>query len=98
MTLYQFHRNAVLFPLFAVILVTLIYSIIDNYNYESEWLTSESVIFMSIITALIYSIILSGLSLTIFLNKLDKCRTNNTLNAMTWFLLPFGLYFVFLNI
>lgn len=90
MALYQHYRNAVIYPSFSVVLLMIVFSTIDNYNYKSEWLTAGSVIFMSIVTGIIYSLFISGLSLTIFLNKHEKFRTNNTLTALTWFLLPFG--------
>ena len=89
MSLVQHYRNAVLYPSLVIILLSIIFSIIDNYNYKSEWLTAESVIFLSIVTAIVYSLIISALSLTIFLNKFEKVKVNNVLTALSWFLLPF---------
>jgi len=83
-------RIAVLYPsLFTIVGIT-IFSIIENYNYTSEWVTKEFVIFLSIIHVLIYSGIFCLLSLPIFLNKFEKIRINVILRILTWFLLPFG--------
>lgn len=90
MALSKYYRIGVIYPSVVVILLTTIFSIINNFNYKSEWLTAESVIFMSVIIATIYSILISVLSLTIFLNSHAKVNTSKILTALTWFLLPFG--------
>ena len=97
MTLNRQYRQAILYPFVAVILCTLIYSTLDNYNYKSEWLTAGSVIFLSVIWAFLYSLIISGFALTIFLNKFEKVRTNNLLVILSWFLLPFSFIGVIIN-
>ncbi|MBU0519596.1 hypothetical protein KJ564_11750, partial [bacterium] len=53
-------------------------------------LTDYSAILMSIIPALIYSLLMCGLSLTIFLNNFKKFNKNLIYNIMTWLLLPFA--------
>ena len=90
MTLYKYYRNAVIYPSLLMILLTMGYSVIDNYHYESDWLTADFLIFIALGTSIGYSLIISGLSLTIFLNKYEKVRSNKVLNALSWFFLPFG--------
>lgn len=90
MTLKKHYRNAVLYPSIFVFVFSIIYSIIDNYDYESEWFTAESGITISIIASIIYSIFICTLSLTIFLNKYDRVNESIIWNILTWFLLPFG--------
>lgn len=90
MLLNKYYRIGVIYPSVVVVLLTIVFSIINDHNYKSEWLTAESVIFMSIITAIIYCLLISGLSLTIFLNKNRKVHTSKILTIITWFLLPFG--------
>ena len=59
-------------------------------NYKSDPLTAKSVIQMSILPSLIFSLLICGLSLTIFLNKIKKLNKNVVWNLLTWFLLPFA--------
>lgn len=75
-------------------LFTSVYSIIDNYNYKSEWLTASSVISMQITFTFLYSLIISCLSLTIFLNKFEKIRSNSFWGSLSWFLLPFSFIII----
>ncbi len=90
MSLNECYKKATLYPSIIIILGTLVFSIIENYNYKSEWLTGESVIFLAIITAIVYCLIVSLLSLTIFLNKFKKVNENSVLIFLSWFSLPFG--------
>jgi hypothetical protein len=88
MNLFKYYRKAVIYPSIFILFFCIIYSIIDNY--KSEWLTAKSVIVMSILTSLIFSLLICGLSLTIFLNKFEKLNKNLIWNILTWFLLPFA--------
>lgn len=90
MTLRRYYRNAVIYPSILVVVLMTIFSIYDNSDYKSEWLTAGFVIETSIFFSLIFSIIISGLSLTIFLNHYKKIRENLIWNVLSWFLLPFG--------
>jgi hypothetical protein len=91
MKLARYYRNAVLIPAGIVLAIMFVYSIMQNQDYVSEWFTAEGVIIISIIYALIYSIIISISALTIFLNKIVKVKQNFFLSFFSWFLLPFGL-------
>ena len=88
MNLFNYYRKAVIYPSIFILFFCIIYSIIDNY--KSEWLTAKFVIVMSILTSLIFSLLICGLSLTIFLNKFKKLNKNLIWNILTWFLLPFA--------
>jgi hypothetical protein len=90
MTLSGYYKKAIFYPSIIIILFTIVFSIIDNYDYKSEWLTADSAISLSILTALFYCLIVSLLSLTIFLNKFKKIKESKTLTFLCWFLLPFG--------
>jgi len=91
MALREYYKKATLYPSIVILLVTTVFSIIDNYNYKSEWLTPDAVIFLIIVTTFVYCLIISLLSITIFLNKIPKIKNNIILNFLTWFLLPFGV-------
>jgi hypothetical protein len=69
----------------------LIYSIIENHDYVSEWYTAEGVIIISVVQALIFSAAICILSLSVFLNKLSIVNKSAVLNILSWFLLPIGL-------
>ena len=88
MNLFGYYRKAVIYPSIFIQFFCITYSIIENY--KSEWLTAKSAIVMSISTSLIFSLFMCGLSLTIFLNKLEKLNKNLIWNILTWFLLPFA--------
>lgn len=88
MTTTRYYRNSTLYPTTLVIVVILIFSIVDNRDYKSEWLTSQLVIGMSFVTSLVYSLILSILCLPIFLVNIEIINRNKLLTALCWFLLP----------
>jgi uncharacterized membrane protein YhaH (DUF805 family) len=90
MTLPELYRRSVVYPAIILLPVSIVIAFIENHNYKSEWLTSESVIGMTIMVAFIYCLIVCILALTIFLNRYRKIRSNLFLSALSWFLLPGG--------
>ncbi len=87
MKLRRYYMRGVILPAIISISLTGILSIFDNYNYKSEWLTSDAVLFMSLLVAIFHSCIICMLSLTIFLNnKISKPGGIKTF--LSWFLLP----------
>lgn len=90
MTLSNYYVKAVIYPSLAVVGLSIIFSIIDNYNYESEWFTGESWICFSAIISFFYSILICILSLPIFLNSYNTVKENLMLSLLAWFLLPLG--------
>ena len=88
MKLFNYYKKAVIYPSIFILFFCILCSSIDNYFYKNEWLTAKSEIIMSIITSLIFSLIVCGLSLTIFLNKFAKINKNLIWNIVSWFLLP----------
>ncbi|MFT3680647.1 MAG: hypothetical protein QM791_10270 [Ferruginibacter sp.] len=91
MQLARYYKNAILYPSIIIIAVIIPFSIIENYDYDSEWMTSDSVIFLATTIALLYCLAISILALTIFLNKLEKVRVSRSWSFLSWFLLPFCL-------
>ncbi len=87
MKLFKYYKNAVIYPSIFVLFFCLVYSVIENY--AGDPLPLQSVIQMSVIPALIFSLLICLLSLTIFLNKIKKLNGNMIWSLMTWFLLPF---------
>ena len=87
MNLFKSYRNAVIYPSLIVLLLSIIYLIVINYN--NEWEYSKSVFQMSILPLLFFALLICVLSTTIFLNKLEKLNKNLIWNILTWFLLPF---------
>jgi len=90
MKLGGYYKKAVLYPLLLVVLFVILFSIADNYDYKSEWMTAGEVISLSIVVSVIYGLIVSALATTIFLNKIKRVRSNKWLSFLSWFLLPFG--------
>ena len=90
MALNQLYKRAIIYPSLISILLISIYSLITNYDYKSEWLDRKSSIILSVIFGIIYCTISSLLSSSIFLNHYDSIKKSNTLNFLTWFLLPIG--------
>jgi hypothetical protein len=88
MKLFRYYRKAVVRPSLFVLFFCIVYSIVDNY--KSEWHTAGTAILMSVITSVIYTLIMCMVSLTIFLNKFQKLSKNILWNILTWFLLPAG--------
>ena len=88
MKLFRYYRKAVVYPAIFILLFCVIYSIIGNY--KSNGPTDYSAILMSIIPSSIFVLLMCGLSLTIFLNKIEKLNKILIWNILTWFLLPFA--------
>jgi len=87
MNLFKYYKKAVIYPSIFVLFFCIVYSFIDNY--KSDPLTAQSVFGMSILPSLIFSLLICGLSLTIFLNKIEKLNNNVVWNIFAWFLLPY---------
>jgi hypothetical protein len=95
MKLFNYYKKAALYPSLLVLFFSLIHSLIANY--EGNGLSDDSAIFMSIITSLFFTLLVSLLSLSIFLNKIARLYKNLTWNLLTWFLLPlfyFAIVFI----
>lgn len=90
MNLTNYYIRSAIYPSIILFPVMLVTAGIDQQDYESEWLTGESVIGMTIIVILLYGAIISLLSLTLFLNRYPAIRSNSLLSALAWFLLPVG--------
>ncbi len=88
MTLFKYYKNAVIYPSIFILFFCILYSFIDNY--KSEALTAKSVIVMRILPSLVFSLLICGLSLTIFLNKIERLNKNLFWNTLAWFLMPFA--------
>jgi hypothetical protein len=88
MKLFRYYKEAVIYPSLFIVFFCIINSIIANY--ESGGRSDYSAIFLSIITTCIFSLLMSMLTLTIFLNKFKKLNNNLIWNILTWFLLPFS--------
>src|ERR1044072_1460989 len=89
----QFHLSrayvyGVLIPAGCAVLLTIVYGLIDNADYKSEWLTSESVIAFAIAMSIGNAVFIAVLSLTILFNRLDKVRNNFALSLVSWMALP----------
>lgn len=86
-TLKGLYIRGVIFPAIIVVMSMGILSIIDNNDYTTEWMTKESVIFMSVLFSFIDSAMICILALTIFLNN-KIIRTSGPKTFLWWFLLP----------
>ena len=95
MKLFNYYKKAVFYPSLYILFFCIIYSILDNYNSELQ--TAKTVISTSVVPTLYFALLMCGLSLTIFLNKIKKLNKNLVWNISTWFLLPF-LYIVLILI
>ena len=83
MKLFSYYKNAVIYPSLFILFFSLMNATIDLM------LSDYSDLLSSIVITLIFCVLMSGLALTIFLNKIRKYGTNLIWNIFTWFLLPF---------
>lgn len=88
MKLFNYYWKAAFYPSLFILFFCIINSIITHY--ESDGLSDSSAIITSIITSLIFCLLMSGLSLTIFLNRFKRLNKNLIWNILSWFLLPFS--------
>jgi hypothetical protein len=91
MKLDSYYFRAVIFPSGLIIILSIGFAIIDNFNYKSEWLTGGGMIIMAMVTSFIFCLLICLLSLTIFLNTYEIVRRSFFLSFLSWFLLPMGL-------
>lgn len=94
MKLFNYYRNAAIYPSLFIIVFSISFAVIDNFR--NEWDVVKSAIIMSVVTSVIFSLIMCLLSLPIFLNKLQKRNKKLVWNILTWFLLPLGYIITFL--
>lgn len=84
MPLRKYYKEGVIYPAVFMIICFTIVSIIVNHDYESEWLTRETVFATDFILAVLYSLIVGLLSISIFLNKYEMIRSKLSLSIITW--------------
>lgn len=88
MNLNKYYLKATLYPFLITVIATAVFSIIENRDYKSEWLTGEAITLMMIGLAILYCLLLGVLCLTIFLCRLDIVKRNRIMIFFSWFLLP----------
>ena len=96
MKLGKYYIIASLYSAITVLILSIVYSVIENREYKSEWFTANTVIMISIVFSLVVSAIICTLSLTIFLNEFNIVKKNIVLSFLSWFLLPVGFMTIFL--
>lgn len=89
MILFRYYKKAAIYPSVFILIFCISYSAI--YYFRSELLSLKTAFLMLILPSFFYSLIMSGISLTIFLNKISGLNKNVIWNLFTWFLLP-GIY------
>jgi hypothetical protein len=90
-TLTGYYRRAALKPLAVTAIFGFILSVThDGSAYKSEYASNDGYVETVVLLALV-SASISLLSLTIFLNKSQAIRANNTFSFLTWSALPGAL-------
>ena len=88
MKIFNYYKKAIIYPSIFIVCFCVMYAVIDNYM--SDWTVIKEMIAMSAVSSLIYVIIVSVLSVTMYLNKYEIINRNIVWNIVTWFLLPLG--------
>jgi len=86
MKLYKYYIKAVIYPTLFILLFSLFYALINNFNTDRS--TAVSLIVITVLTSALFALTIAVLSLPVFLNKIKKMNQNWFWNAGTWFLLP----------
>ncbi len=94
MTVKQYYKNIIWYSSSITIVATIIFSIIVNRNYKSEWMTGDQVVIWSIIYSIVYLTITGCVASIMLLNKLDSIRHNSILSFITWFIGPCTFMFI----
>lgn len=88
MKIARYYFYSTFYPLLGSLLLVFVFSILDNINYKSEWLSPGAVVAMNIMFTVAYSLVISVVCLPIFLLRFEAIRTSKFLRAVCWFLLP----------
>ncbi len=91
MKLIKYYKDAVLIPSLSVIVTYIIFAIfhkIFSQVYENEWLTDEAILLTSFWLVILNALLISVLSVTIFLNKYNEIKANFFLSLLSWFVIP----------
>lgn len=75
-------------PSCVAFLSSVVFSLLDNRDYQSEWITGYSFIALQAFISLGVCVIFCVSALPIFFNKLPFVRRCGLLNWLSWFLLP----------
>ncbi|MGC4103173.1 hypothetical protein [Ferruginibacter sp.] len=98
MNLVKYYAWAAVYPSAIVMIATVIFTVIENSGYKSEWLTEDSINSVILMTTFVYCIIISLLCTTIFLCGSVYVKNNPLLSFLSWFLLPVGfICFIFFH-
>lgn len=96
MKLFNYYGKAVIYPSVFILIFSAINSIFANYENDGQ--SDTSAIVISIVTSLIFCLLMSVLSLTIFLNRIKRLNKSLIWNLLSWFLLPsFYLSIIFIH-
>ncbi|OJJ16013.1 hypothetical protein BKI52_35160 [marine bacterium AO1-C] len=95
--MFKYFRNTIIYPSWVLLIIGIIISFVDGYDYKSEWFPPETAIFMNILSVLISLIISIALALPMFLNQFSFVKQRLALSLVTWFCLPLT-YLVFIII
>ena len=85
----KYYKKATLYPTGLSLVLALLISIVDNYDYRSEWITAELAVVLTMIPGIVLCLYCSLLNLTIFFNEFEVIRSRFLWSAMSWFLVPF---------
>jgi len=86
MNLSYYYKRATAYPALFVLFFSLVYAIIVNFNSQGN--TNYSAITTAIVSSFLFALLMSILSLGIYLNKISKLHKNISWNLISWFLLP----------
>lgn len=88
MMLIGLYRNSMLYSAIINLVGSIAFTVWENRNYTSEWLTSNGILPFVFITDIIFTVFFAIISSPIFLNTYNIIRNNMILSLLSWFLLP----------
>jgi len=86
--MFKYYRNAIIYPSLILLVIVIALSMVEGYDYKSEWITPDIVIFWNIISVCLLLVANVILALPMLLNQYAFVKNDLLFSFVAWFFLP----------
>ncbi|WP_460218747.1 hypothetical protein [Psychroserpens sp. MEBiC05023] len=88
MSIFKYYKVAVLYPSILVCLSGILFSIVSNRNYISDFISKDAIIELGILFTVLHVLIMLILSLPIMLHQKSVIHNSKLYSIISWFFFP----------